>query len=211
MPRSTARFIPSSFALFALAACVAQPAPAPPPQAAVPSAPPPTVAAPASSDQDFVNRAVAGTAVEVETGRLARVQAASPAVSSFGGHIAQEHTRLNAQVLSLAQRDGFVPNAAPPGPGQLAAMQGPEFDRQYIANQVNTLQQAVELFQTEAQSGRDPRLRDFARRRCRSCSAIWHEPRRSPRGWAPDDRRRRVLRPPQSLHPARLTPPIRPR
>src|SRR5258707_4079982 len=105
MPRSTARFIPSSFALFALAACVAQPAPAPPPHAAVPSAPPPTVAAPASSDQDFVNRAVAGTAVEVETGRLARVQAASPAVSPFGGHIAQEHTRLNAQGLSPGPRE----------------------------------------------------------------------------------------------------------
>src|SRR5258707_11163418 len=104
MPRSTARFIPSSFALFALAACVAQPAPAPPPQAAVPSAPPPTVAAPASSDQDFVNRAVAGTAVEVETGRLARVPAASPPGSSFGGPIAQEHTRLDAQAPPPAQR-----------------------------------------------------------------------------------------------------------
>ena len=163
MPRSTARFILSSFALFALAACVAPPAPAPPspPKAAMAPA---TVAAPAASDQDFVNRAVAGTAVEVENSRLARTQAASPAVRSFGGHIAVEHGRLNAQVLSLAQRDGFVPNAAPPGPGPLASRSGPDFDRQYVADQVNTLRQAVELFATEAQAGRDPHLRDFARR-----------------------------------------------
>jgi len=166
MPRSTIRFVLSSVALLALAACVAQPAapPAPPPQAAAPPVPPPIVAAPAFSDQDFVNRAVAGTAVEIETGRLAEMAAGSRAVRAYGRHIAFEHSRLNAEVSGLAGREGMAPNAAPPGPGELALLEGPEFDRQYVAAQVNVLQQAVELFQTEAQNGKDPRLRAFATR-----------------------------------------------
>ena len=165
MPRSTLRFALSSVALFALAACAVQTAP--PPPAAAPPAPPipaPTVAAPAFSDQDFVNRAAAGTALEIETGRLAGMAAGSRAVRAFGRHIAVEHSRLNAQVMALAQREGMVPNAAPPGPGQLAALEGPEFDRQYIADQVNTLQQALALFESEVQSGQDPRLRNMAAR-----------------------------------------------
>ena len=47
---------------------------------------------------------------------------------------------------------------------QAESMEGPEFDRQYMADQVNVLQQALELFQTEAQNGQDPRLRAFAAR-----------------------------------------------
>jgi predicted outer membrane protein len=161
MPRSTARFVLAGSAAFALAACVAQPPPPPPAAAAAPA---PLVAAPASSDQDFVNRAVAGTQFEVENAGLARTQSASPAVRTFARHIALEHSRLNAEVLSLARRDAMVPNAAPSGPGALASLAGPDFDRQYMASQVNILQQAVALFQGEAQAGQDPRLRYFARR-----------------------------------------------
>src|SRR5205823_4370187 len=98
--------------------------------AAAPPAPPvpaPTVAAPAFSDQDFVNRAAAGTALEIETGRLAGMAAGSRAVRVFGRHIAFEHSRLNAQVMALAQREGMVPTAAgrPPGaPGCRSARAG---------------------------------------------------------------------------------------
>jgi len=67
-------------------------------------------------------------------------------------------------VLEIAQREGFVPNAAPAVPGQLAALAGPEFDRQYMVGQVNTLQQAIALFESEVQSGQDSRLRNIAAR-----------------------------------------------
>ena len=164
MPRSTTRFVLSGFALLALAACAVPPAPPPPVAAAPPPPPAPTVAAPAFSDQDFVSRAVAGTALEVETSRLARTQAASPSVRAFGRQIAYEHARFHNQVLAIAQREGLVPNAAPPSPGQLAALAGPEFDRQYMANQVNTLQQAITLFESEVQSGQNPSLRNLAAR-----------------------------------------------
>lgn len=165
MPHSTTRFVLSGFALLALAACAMQQAAPPPPVAAAPPpVPAPTVAAPAFSDQDFVSRAVAGTALEVETGRLARTQAASPSVRAFGRQIAYEHARFHNQVLAVAQREGLVPNAARPDVGPLAALAGPEFDQQYMANQVNTLQQAITLFESEVQSGQNPSLRNLAAR-----------------------------------------------
>ena len=58
---------------------------------------------------------------------------------------------------------GIVPNAAMPQPGQLAALFGPEFDRQFMADQMKNQQEALALFDGEARIGQEPQLRQFAR------------------------------------------------
>ncbi|HVH82504.1 MAG TPA: DUF4142 domain-containing protein, partial [Stellaceae bacterium] len=54
--------------------------------------------------------------------------------------------------------------AAPvsPPPNNLAALSGLNFDRQFMADQIKNHQEAVQLFQAEAQNGQDPRLRKYA-------------------------------------------------
>lgn len=154
MAWSAARYSLLISALFVLSACATgtQAPPAPPP-----------VAAPVSPDQDFLNRAATGSATEVELGRLAQAQAAAPSVRSFGAHIAAEHARLHARLMSLAGQIGMIANAGSPDVSALAAVPGPEFDRQFIADQVKNQREALALFQGEAQAGQDPRLRRFAR------------------------------------------------
>jgi putative membrane protein len=143
-----------------LVACAAQsttPATAP--------GPPPAIAAPApvNPDQDFLNRAMTGTGAQVELGRLAQQQGAAPAVRAFGSQIAAEHARMHARLTSASQRLGMVPNAAAPDLSGLTALSGPEFDRQFIADQVKNQREALGLFESEAQAGQTPRLRAVAR------------------------------------------------
>ena len=107
MVRSAVRFRISALALLALVACAAHTTtPATAPAIAAP--------APINPDQDFLNRAVTGTAAQVELGRLAQQQGAVPAVRAFGSQIAAEHARMHARLTSVSQRLGMVPNATAP-------------------------------------------------------------------------------------------------
>lgn len=155
MALSAARLGLSMLAVLAIAACAA-PAPAP--------TPPPAVAAPAlvSPDQDFVNRAATGTAAQAELGRLARTRALSAPVRTYGSHISAEHARIYADLTREARRAGISPSLGLSGVSRMAALSGPDFDRQFMADQVNNQREALALFEAEAQNGQDPRLRRFA-------------------------------------------------
>ena len=158
MAGSAARFGISALAVLALAACAAAP-PAPTPPAIAAPAPP------VSPDQDFLNRAATGTGNEIELGRLARERGTAASVRAFGAHIAAEHSRMHAGLMALARQLNQVPNATPVDLSQLAALSGPDFDRQFIADQVKIQREALALFESEAQAGQDPRPRRFARER----------------------------------------------
>jgi len=153
MPRSSAPLLLSLVAVLGLGACAQQQAAAPPP----PAAP-----APLSGDQNFVDRAALGTGSEIELGQLARTRAASPAVRAFAARILTDHRQANARLRSLERRLQMVPATAPPPPSQLAAQFGADFDRQFMSDQVKNHQEAVQLFEAEARTGQDPRLRKYA-------------------------------------------------
>jgi putative membrane protein len=152
MPRSSAWFALSAFAWLALTACAQQ-------QAAAPA---PTAPAPLTSDQNFVDRAALGTGTEVELGQLARTRAASPAVRAFANRIIADHRQAHAQLATLERRIGLVPASSPLPRGELAAKFGADFDRQFIADQIQNHQEAIALYEAEARAGQDPRLRRYA-------------------------------------------------
>jgi putative membrane protein len=41
-------------------------------------------------------------------------------------------------------------------------LSGPQFDRAFMQDQIKNHQEAIQLFQAEAQTGQDPRLRKYA-------------------------------------------------
>jgi putative membrane protein len=153
MFRSPAPFFLAALALLTLAACAQQQAAAPAPVA---------TPAPLSSDQNFVDRAALGTASEVELGRLARTRAASPAVRAFAARIVSDFRQANVRLRTLERRLQIAAATAPPPPSQLAAQFGADFDRQFMADQIKNHQEAIQLFEAEAQTGQDPRLRKYA-------------------------------------------------
>jgi putative membrane protein len=153
MPHSSAWFALSAFALLALTACAQQQAAAPAP-AATP--------APLTGDQNFVDRAALGTGTEVELGQLARTRGASPAVRAFANRIIADHRQAHARLATLERRIGLLPATSPPPRGELAAKFGADFDRQFIADQIQNHQEAIALYEAEARTGHDPRLRRYA-------------------------------------------------
>ena len=153
MPRLPISIVVLALTLLTLGACAQQEAAAPPP----PAAP-----APLSGDQNFVDRAALGTGSETELGQLARTRAASPAVRAFGARVVTDHREANARLRRLERRLQMIPATAPPPPSQLAAQFGADFDRQFIADQIKNHQEAIQLFEAEARTGQDPRLRKYA-------------------------------------------------
>jgi putative membrane protein len=154
MLRSPLPLALSALVMLALAACAEQQAAAPPPPAATP--------APLSGDQNFVDRAALGTGSEIELGRLARTRAVSPAVRAFADRIIADHRQAHSRLNLIERRLQMVPATVPPPPNRLAAQFGANFDRQFMADQIKNHQEAIQLFQAEAQNGQDPRLRKYA-------------------------------------------------
>ncbi|HEV7372975.1 DUF4142 domain-containing protein [Arenibaculum sp.] len=121
------------------------------------------------ADQAFLTQAAYGGLAEVALGQLAMQRAASPDVRAFGQRMVEEHSRANAELVVLAEAKGMTPPTAPDEGRQavvaaLAALEGAEFDRQYLQQQLAEHQLAVALYDAEASGGTDPDVRTFASR-----------------------------------------------
>ena len=156
MLRSPIPLALSALVLLVLAACAQQEATAPPLPASAPAP------APLSSDQNFIDRAALGTSTEVELGRLARTRALSPAVRAFADRIITDHRQAHARLRTLERRLQMVAGRVTLPPNRLTTLSGEDFDRQFMADQVQNHREAIQLFQDEARMGQDPRLRKYA-------------------------------------------------
>lgn len=116
------------------------------------------------ADAEFVKRAAERAQQEVEAGKLAVRQAASAEVRAFADRMVKEHTTINAELLSLADSPS---ESAPPEPvvqatRTLASQAGVAFDRAYMEQSVTNHELLVTLFEEEAASGKDERLKMWA-------------------------------------------------
>jgi len=161
----------SCIGLLALAGCSwfsksepPEPAPAPPPAVAPqPEAPPAT-----STDQQFLDIAIAGELAEVDLSKVAQRKGHHHLVRLFGEHMVAEHTQSKNRLLAVARGVNLTTSASLDAQeqavrDQLASLNGAAFDRQYMAGQIKGHEDMIKLFQTEAQSGENPRLKAFAR------------------------------------------------
>ncbi|MCQ8242531.1 DUF4142 domain-containing protein [Rhizosaccharibacter radicis] len=148
-----------ALALLPVAACADKP-PAPPP---APPGPPPLAAA----DAQFIQDAAQGGMAEVQMAQLAQSKSKNPKVKAFAAKMIAEHSPNNDQLKQLATTKGAtLPTGLSDAQNQqLTTLQGEmgrKFDHDYIADQVQDHQAMLTAFQTEAQSGTDPDLKNFA-------------------------------------------------
>jgi putative membrane protein len=120
-------------------------------------------------DREFVRQAGMAGKLEVEMGRLAALPAQDPAVREFGRWMETDHEVGNDILGRLARRAGAEMPASldPPHQSaldQLKPLNGREFDRQYVALQVQAHDMAIGLFQQEAAALANPELKDYAPR-----------------------------------------------
>ncbi len=124
-------------------------------------------AASSPTDETFARTAAAAGMAEVEFGRLAVQKAHAPAIATFAKRMIVDHSKANEQLTEVAQKAGItLPGAMDEEHraklSALSKLSGPAFDRAYIDSQVADHQKAVQLFETEVGSGKDPALKNLA-------------------------------------------------
>lgn len=141
-------------------------------QAATPDAnPAATILTPSNEAKapDFVAKAAASDMFEIEAAKVALKRSASPQVKAFAQMMVEAHTKSTAD-LKKAIADSSTP-VTPPAVlpqdlqdklGDLNKADAKDFDRNYLDNQVDAHQAALDLMQRYAQDGDVPAIKSFA-------------------------------------------------
>ncbi|VVE61978.1 hypothetical protein PCA31118_00858 [Pandoraea captiosa] len=122
---------------------------------------------PGGADASFVDAAGRAGMLEVQASQLALERSANTDVKNFARQMVADHTKAGNQLQQIAARKGIrVPAAAEVNPElqTLTAKQGHDFDVAYVAAAGPAAhEQAVRLFEREANAGQDPEIKAFAR------------------------------------------------
>ena len=118
-------------------------------------------------DRQFVAAAASGGLAEVNAARLAEQQASKTKVKNFARHMITDHGKANQELASLASEEGVTAPTEPDARQKAAATKlktlgGPAFDRAYVRGEIQSHKDTIALFQNEAKSGQDPKLKQFA-------------------------------------------------
>ena len=118
-------------------------------------------------DKKFVKDAALGGMTEVELGKLAAQKASSDAVKQFGQKMVDDHTKANDDLKQLASKENIsIPDALDSKHqkriDKLSKLSGAAFDKAYVKDQLKDHEEDVHEFQSEAQGGVDPNIRQFA-------------------------------------------------
>ena len=118
--------------------------------------------------EDFVLLAAHGDLFEIESSRLAVERSDGP-VKAFAEKMVQDHEKTSAelkQMLQSAKLDVALPAAVSDDHKEdleeLQKLQGAEFTEEYVDDQVDAHEDAVDLFQRYGKEGDNPELREWA-------------------------------------------------
>jgi len=125
------------------------------------------VLAGSAQPQDFVQKASIAGMYEVRAAELARDKGQAEDVREFAGQMLEEHGKANEELQALArQRKWNVPTEIDARHSklisQLSALDGLAFDREYAKQQLTAHQEAVSLFERQAEEGTDQDLKRWA-------------------------------------------------
>ena len=117
-------------------------------------------------DKNFIAKAMKGGATEVELGKLAAQNAASPQVKQFGQRMVDDHSKAGDELQAIASKLGYTPpKNAGPDKGEVkkfSKMKAEKFDREYVKHMVKDHEKDVKLFQKQAEKGESAELKQFA-------------------------------------------------
>lgn len=120
----------------------------------------------APKTSDFVNEAATSDMFEIQSSQLA-AQRTTGDVQSFANQMVTDHTKTTSELKGLApQLKVSLPNQMTSSQqsmlDKLKGLQGNDFAKQYMDDQVSAHKNAVSLFQRYGKSGRNDKLKDWA-------------------------------------------------
>jgi putative membrane protein len=119
-----------------------------------------------AQDKTLIQKAADGGLAEVSDGKLAQSRGNS-SVQQIGMRMVTDHGKANDQLAAISQQLGDpAPTTTDATHRQmhaaLAKLSGRSFDSQYLHDQLLGHEQTISLFKTEASSGSNPQLKNFA-------------------------------------------------
>ena len=120
------------------------------------------------TDSSFVRQAAVSDMYEIQASQLAQTKATSADVKNFATRMITDHTKTSEQLKSIASsKPGLiVPRMLDARHktllGRLQSASGASFDSLYAQQQLQAHQEAVMLFTSESQNGKDTDLKKFA-------------------------------------------------
>ena len=119
------------------------------------------------SDEHFVTDVLNVGMAEVELGKMAADKASKDEVKKFGQRMADDHSKANDELKSLAQtKNVTLPSDVDAKDkathDRFAKLSGAAFDRAYIQHMVAGHRKAVAAFKKESTSGKDPEVKAWA-------------------------------------------------
>ncbi|MDX3883140.1 MAG: DUF4142 domain-containing protein [Sphingomonas sp.] len=115
---------------------------------------------PTPGNQEFVDKAARGDAFEIAAARLAADHAASQKVKDFAVMMVEAHTQSTAKLKDAAKeaRPALTPDASLTRDqgaklADLDKLKGADFDKAYIAGQVDAHEDALSLLRAYAEKG----------------------------------------------------------
>jgi putative membrane protein len=121
--------------------------------------------------QDYVTKAAIGDRFEIQSSKLALQRASDDKVKTFASRMVKDHTASSAKMKRIIKAEQLpltVPAELDDAHRQmidsLSAANGGAFDHMYLEMQMKAHEEALALHQGYAQSGLEPKLRDFAQK-----------------------------------------------
>ena len=118
-------------------------------------------------DHQFVLKISAWDMAEMNLGNLAAEKSASPAVKEFGRKMIEHHSKANKDLAELANKKSMklamgMSEEHTKLRAKLAELNGPVFDRAFLAAQIKDHQDVVALFEKQIKDGLDDDLKKWA-------------------------------------------------
>jgi len=118
-------------------------------------------------DAEWAVKVADGSMLEVQLGKLAATNAASPKVKEFAKMMVDDHSKANDELMGLAKTKNISLPAAISDKCQkkyddLASKKGADFDKAYIDFMVDDHSDVVDSFKKEAENGTDADIKKWA-------------------------------------------------
>ena len=119
------------------------------------------------ADANFVTSAYQIVQLDKQEGQLAQTRAADPQVRAIAVELSTKADTLYPRLEAAIKANGITPPSRMPEPLQrriedLERLQGADFDRAYLTDQIESHQHAVAVFQAEQRRTQDPNMKSLA-------------------------------------------------
>ncbi|MGH9646983.1 MAG: DUF4142 domain-containing protein [Bryobacteraceae bacterium] len=119
-----------------------------------------------ADDRNFILAAERSGVHEVQMGMLGIERGTNSDLKVYAQHMLDDHTLSNAEIEALARVKGVrLPNPASTDPAvvKLSALSGPDFDREFVRQEIdNHLRNLAEFEKEDQSAASDPDIKGFA-------------------------------------------------